>query len=302
VGHYLAYVAFRLLVCVVQTLSLETCQVLCRHMAWLLARIVRLRADVVEDNLRLALPRLDAAARRNLAVQMWEHLLLMVVEVAHARRVLHDANWRRFVRLKDAAGPLRLLLSGRPLILVSAHFGNFELGGYVLGLLGIPTWSVARPLENPAIDAYVHRVRAATGQRLIPKKGGYEQIRAVLASGGVLAFLADQYAGTKGCWVEFFGRPASTHKAIALLAMEYRAPVVVATARRVGRPLRYEFALEAMSDPRNGGPEWHSVQALTQWFTSQLERSIRRAPEQYWWLHRRWKDNRPLHRQRRRAA
>ncbi len=301
-GQHVTYFAFRLAVCLVQSLSLDTCQAACRVLAYVLARVVKLRADVVEENLRLALPQLDAAARRRLAVQMWEHLLLLVVEVAHARRRINEGNWRRFVVVKGAAQPLRWLLSGRPLILVSAHYGNFELGGYVLGLLGVPTWSVARPLENPGIDAYVNRVRAATGQRLIPKKGGYDQIRAVLQGGGVMAFLADQYAGTKGCWVEFFGRPASAHKAIALLAMEHQAPVVVATARRTGRPLQYEFALEALSDPLQNGPEWQSVQALTQWYTSHLEQAIRRAPEQYWWLHRRWKDNRPLYRRRRRAA
>lgn len=298
----LAYLAFRLMVCLVQSVSLEACQAACRMLAWVLARVIRLRAAVVDENLRLALPQLDAQARRVMSVRMWEHLLLLVVEVAHARRVIHEANWRRYVRLRGAAEPLRLILSGRPLILVSAHFGNFELGGYVLGLLGVPTWSVARPLENPYIDAYVNGVRAATGQRLVPKKGGYEQIRAVLQAGGVMAFLADQYAGTKGCWVEFFGRPASAHKAIALLAMEHHVPIVVATAQRKGRPLEYDFAIEAMTDPLRGGAEWQSVHALTQWYTSQLEQAIRRAPEQYWWLHRRWKDNRPLYRNRRRAA
>ncbi|MCL6502840.1 MAG: lysophospholipid acyltransferase family protein [Pirellulales bacterium] len=302
IGRYLAYLAFRLLVCFVQALRLETCCAGCRALAWVLARVIKLRAGVVDENLRLAFPHLSDAARQRLALEMWEHLLLLVVEVAHARRLIHQANWRRYVVLRGAAQPLRLLLSGRPLILVSAHYGNFELGGYVLGLLGIPTWSVARPLDNPQIDAYVRRVRGATGQRLIPKKGGYDQIRAVLQEGGVIAFLADQYAGSKGCWVDFFGRPASAHKAIALLAMEHQAPVAVVTTRRLGSPLRYEFALEALNDPLQGGPEWQSVRALTQWYTSVLEQAIRRAPEQYWWIHRRWKDRRPLHRRRRQAA
>ena len=85
----------------------------------------------------------------------------------------------------------------------------------MLGILGFPTYTVARTLDNPYLDRFVNRFRAATGQHIIPKNGGYDQIVDVLARGGTMTFLADQYAGPKGCWVEFFGRPASAHKAIA---------------------------------------------------------------------------------------
>ena len=105
--------------------------------------------------------------------------------------------------------------------------------------------------------------------------------------------LADQAAGDKGCWVPFFGREASAHKAIALFSLHHDAPVVVGGCRRIGGPLEYELSMEAVADPRAGSPEVAGVRELTTWYTAQLERIVRRAPEQYWWLHRRWKDNRP---------
>ena len=107
-----------------------------------------------------------------------------------------------------------------------------------------------------------------------------------------MAFLADQYAGEKGCWVEFFGRPASAYKAIALLALEHDAPVAVCYARRLGQPMQFEMVTEAMADPRDARDDVGTVRDLTQWYTSQLEQAIRTAPEQYWWVHRRWKDTR----------
>jgi KDO2-lipid IV(A) lauroyltransferase len=113
-----------------------------------------------------------------------------------------------------------------------------------------------------------------------------------------LTFLADQYAGIKGCWVDFFGRPASVHKSIALLALENNARLSVCASRRLGRPMRFELYDYAEIDPRAVG----TVRELTQWYTSRLEELIRQSPEQYWWLHRRWKDPRPARRAEKAAA
>ena len=201
---------------------------------------------MVDENLRHAFPELSAADRWRLARRMWEHLFLLVLEVAHAPRKIHDTNWRKFVVLRDVVPLMRQFSSGRPAMVVTGHFGNFELGGFALGILGFPTYSVARPLDNVYIDRFLARFRGATGQHIIPKNGGYEQILAVLARGGTMAFLADQYAGEKGCWVEFFGRPASAYKGIALMALEHDAPMAVCSCRRLGRPLRFEMVDHAM--------------------------------------------------------
>lgn len=290
---YAVYLVVRLLICIVQAVSLETGHRLTQGLAWLLADVLQLRGRVLEDNLTHAFPAMGPAERRRLVRQMWEHLLLMVIEIAHAPRKIHETNWRRYVRLHGEGPLLRLLLEDRPTLVTTAHFGNFEVAGYVLGLLGFKSHTVARTLDNPYLDRFVNRFRGATGQYIIPKNGGYDQILWVLSHGGTMTFLADQYAGPKGCWVEFFGRPASAHKAIGLLAMEHQAPVVVSYARRRERPMHFELSTYAVADPARGGPEFASVRALTQWYTSRLEEIIRRQPQQYWWLHRRWKDTRP---------
>lgn len=109
----------------------------------------------------------------------------------------------------STASPLvRLLLSNRPAIVVTGHFGNFELGGYALGVLGFPTYTVGGRSTTPISINFFMQFRGRTGQHIYPKNGGYDRILEVLAQGGTMAFLADQYAGEKGCWVNFFGRPA----------------------------------------------------------------------------------------------
>jgi len=291
---YLVYMLVRLFICVVQAIRMETGQVLADWLAWLACDVLRLRGKVVDENLEHAFPELDRAERRSLARRMWRHLVLLVLEVAHVPRKIHETNWRQHVRLRNVAPLMRAFLDDRPVVLVTGHFGNFEVGGYLLGLLGFPTHSVARTLDNKYLNDFLERFRGATGQHLIPKNGGYDQIVSVLSGGGAMTFLADQYAGAKGCWVEFFGRPASAHKAIALLALEHNAVVSVCASLRRDRPMRFELNNHAMLDPRDAADSLHTIPDMTQWYTSQLEELIRGAPDQYWWLHRRWKDTRRL--------
>jgi KDO2-lipid IV(A) lauroyltransferase len=191
----------------------------------------------------------------------------------------------------------RILLERRPVLIVSGHFGNFELGGVFLGLLGFPTYGIARTLDNPFLAKWVTDRRNAGLQAAIPKKGGYEQILAALDARGTIAFLADQYAGSKGCWVNFFGRPASAHKAISLFSLDSGARMVICSCRRVGgQAMRFEMSMDAVYDPRSG--EYAGdLKGLTQWYTTELERVVRDAPEQYWWVHRRWKDTRKKRRE-----
>lgn len=292
VVDYLAYLVVRGLICIVQAMTLEMGHRIVKHLAWLLADVVKLRGQIVDENLRYAFPELSDAGRRRLCRRMWEHLFVMVLEIAHAPRKIHDHNWRQCVELNDVEPLMRTIFSGRPVVLVTAHFGNFELGGYLLGLLGFPTFTVARNLDNPYLDQWVEKFRGATGQSIIPKRGGFDQILEAISRGGTMTLLADQHAGAKGCWVDFFNRPASAHKAIALLSLEHDAPIAICSVRRLDRPLHFEMKLWAMLDPRDVAARISSIKELTQWYTSKLEEMIREAPEQYWWVHRRWKDTR----------
>ena len=297
---YLTYVGARLVVGMAQAMTVEQSYAFADALALLLYKVDKRHRAVGMENLRLAFGDTYTEAERDRIVRgVYGHFCRMLMEMLHIPRKMHLETWRERITLIDAAPVLGRLLRGGPIIMLTGHFGNWEMAGYLFGVFGFPPNSVARALDNPYLDRLLKSFRERTGQKMIPKSGGYDQILEVLNSGGVLSFLADQDAGERGMFVEFFGRPASTHKSIALLALEHKAPVFVGYARRVGRGFRYEIGCEAIIEPEEWTGTVDDAKLLTQRYTSALERIIRRDPEQYLWLHRRWK-HQPRPRARRR--
>jgi len=287
---YLAYIAVRLIVGVAQALTIEQSYAFADLLARLLYKVDRRHRDVGLENLRLAFgDRYTEAERDGIVRGVYRHFCRMLMEMLHIPRKLHPETWRGRITLAGHEAVVDRLLKGGPVIMLSGHFGNWEMAGYLFGVFGFPPNSVARTLDNPHLDRFLRSFRERTGQKMIPKSGGYDQILGVLNSGGVLSFLADQDAGERGMFVDFFGRPASTHKSIALLAIEHRAPVVVGYARRIGPGFRYEVGCEEVIFPEEWAGTADDARLLTQRYTAALERLIRRDPEQYLWLHRRWK-------------
>lgn len=301
VADYAAYVALRVVIAVVQALPLSACERGAEVLAWLMHDVFRMRRAVVQDNLRIAFPDDTDAQREVIAKRMWRHLFLMVAEIAHAPRKIHRATWRNWITLEGEALMLNALLTDGPKVVISAHYGNFELGGYLLGLFGLPTHTIARTLDNPYVDRFVNEFRGRTGQYILAKNGSADEVDRVLSAGGILTLLGDQHAGPKGCWVDFFGKPASTHKAVSLFTLSYEAPtVVVGVQRRGDSAMAYRISGIDTIDPRAEGFALGTTTLLTEWFTRRLEQVIRREPAQYWWVHRRWKGE--PHKRRKQAA
>jgi KDO2-lipid IV(A) lauroyltransferase len=295
--HLAEYVAVRVLLSLIQAVSIETAAAVCRGLAWLAADALGIRARVVEENLRIAFPGTSETERRELARRMWRHLLLMVCEVAQIQRRIHETNWRKYVEVRNKRAWIRAVCRRGPKVCVTGHFGNFEALGHVSSFFGFRTYTVARTLDNPYLDRLVSRFRESLGQRLLPKSDSAGQADEVLQTGGILALLGDQNAGRKGCVVEFLGRDASCHKALALFALLNRAPILVVTCTRTRRPLEFTMSLDELLDPATNPREFESVEAVTQWYNDVLARRIRQQPDQYWWLHDRWK-NTPVRRKR----
>ena len=288
---FLVYLAIRFVVAFAQMLSIEQSYALARFLGWILYQADARHRKVGIDNLAQAFGDEYSEAQRDQIVRgVYRHFCMMLMEILHAPRKLHLENWRDRIELAGLAPIMDHMISGnRPLIVITGHYGNWELAGFLFGMFGFPTVAVARTLDNPYLERYLRAFRERTGQSLIPKTGGFDQMVEVLQSNRALTFLADQDAGQRGLFVDFFGHPASTHKAIALLAIEHKAPIAVGVARRIGPGFRYELRCEAIIDPSEltGGAD--DVRILTQRFTSALERLIRQDPTQYLWLHRRWK-------------
>jgi KDO2-lipid IV(A) lauroyltransferase len=293
VRHRAEYTVVRLAIAVLQALPPVRCEQFAAAMAVVCHRWLGLRHKVIAENLATAFPTASDAQRQRLTRDTWRHLFLMLAEIAHAPRKLHRVNWREWIDAPHDKPTLEILMQGRPIVLMSGHHGNFELGGFIIGLFGFPTHTVARTLDNPLLDRFVNDFRSRTGQHMLPKTGSRDAVEKLLAGGGTLALLGDQAAGDRACWVNFFGRPASTHKAVALFSLSYNAPMLVTATRRVGGMLRYEVSIVGQIDPAADDFKLQTIPEVTEWYTQQLETMICRAPEQYWWVHRRWKGTPP---------
>ena len=289
-ADYAVYLVIRLLVCVIQSLSLSATRKLAAGLAWLAYRVDRRHREVALDNLRKAYPGQFSEAELHRKVRaVYEHFCRVLVEIIHLPRRLHNENWRDHIELVGGRAMVECLLSDRPTLIVTGHFGNWEMAGFALGLLGFRTYAIARTLDNPYLHTFLLKFREKTGQTILDKENDFPRIEAVLREGGVIATLADQDAGQRGQFVDFFGRPASTHKAVALLALEHNAVLAVAGVPRVSEPLGYQIITEEVIRPEEYAGKPNAVRSITEHFTAALERLIRGFPEQYFWLHRRWK-------------
>ncbi|MBL6713437.1 MAG: lysophospholipid acyltransferase family protein [Pirellulales bacterium] len=296
------YIAVRVVICVIQAIPRPTSERLARSLSVILANRLRIRRKVVRTNLHNAFPDWTVDQIRETARGMWEHLLLMVIEIAHANRVLRMTTWRRHLQIVGMEQVVRTMWSDRPKVVLSGHYGNFELAAYLFGVFGFRTFSVARELDNPLLDRFVTEFRESRGQKILPKKGSAPDVSLVLEEKGALGLLGDQAAGPRSSWVNFFGRPVSVHKAIAVFALTSEAPVMVFTATRRGGLFSFDVRLEGLVDPADDTPETADNHALSQWYTSLLEGAIRRVPAQYWWVHNRWRGAPPKVTKRHQAA
>lgn len=226
---------------------------------------------------------------REIAERSLESLVMFVFEVISMPRLITMSTWPRRIRLVNTKEFIGLLLGGKGAILVTGHFGSFELIGHMLAALGFPTAAVMRPLDNVYLNRFLVRTRRLRGLTLLDKKGAASKVEEILRSGMLVGFIGDQDAGRKGLFVDFFGRPASTYKSIGLLAMQTRRPIVVGYARRRGHDARYEFGVQRIIHPRDWEHQDDPLRWITESFTSSIESFVRSWPDQYLWVHRRWK-------------
>jgi len=267
---------------------------LARGLAWLLYHIDRRHRLVALDNLRLAFPNHYSEAELDALVRaVYRHFCGLLMDIIHLPHIYSVTSRRKYFELDDGR-LIDQLISGRPVFMLTAHFGNWELGGFSLGELGFSSYAIARPIDNPFLDDFLRRFRERKGQKILAKHGDFDKMKDILANAGLIATLADQDAGERGLFVDFFGRPASTHKAVALLAMNYQVPIVVLGIRKIGEPIQYRLRVEDVILPEEYDGQPVAAKAITQRFTNAVERLVRSAPEQYFWLHRRWKHQPPV--------
>ncbi len=179
--------------------------------------------------------------------------------------------------------------AGVPVVLVLSHLGTWELFAQLMPKLvdPVPASSVYQKLGNRFIDAHVHRTRSRTGLRLFDRKEGFQPVIELLRTAAGVGILSDQHAGDHGLWTPFFGRLASTSPLPALLAKRSRAALIAAAVYTVA-PARWRMVFTERFDTPGA-----AVETLTAKTNAIIEQQIRHAPEDWFWVHNRWKTPRP---------
>jgi Kdo2-lipid IVA lauroyltransferase/acyltransferase len=286
---WLLYVAVRVLVVFLYLFDVETNLRFACFLGRLLWRHYHRGRQRALDNLRASYPDKSEEWIEQTGRRSFEQLVMLTIDILFTPRLVKRYNLWDYADLKNVMPILERMRERKGMLLVTGHYGNFEIVGYLLGLFGFEIYSIARPLDNKYLNRFLYEVRERRGQRIIDKKGAAQVMPELVKKGGTLGFIADQDAGKKGVFVDFFGRKASTYKSIGLMAITYNLPIVVGYSRRVGNRFFFEIGATRVIEPH----EWANQEDPLTWITAEyakaIETFVREDPTQYWWLHRRWK-------------
>jgi KDO2-lipid IV(A) lauroyltransferase len=247
-----------------------------------------------QANIARSFPEWDPPRVAEVAERSMQYMFqLFLVDALIAARLVTRSSWPHRLHLSGIGPLVERLIQGRPIILLTGHCGNWELLGHALAVLGYPITALARPLDNRFINRWIMSIREAQGTRIITKWGAMPEVRRILTCNGRIGFIADQNAGEEGLFVPFFGRLASNYKSIGLLAMVHEVAIAAGAAHRI-RGMEYALRLFDFIEPADWKDRPDPLFYITARYNRAMEQMIRAAPEQYLWVHRRWK-SRPRH-------
>lgn len=264
--------------------------------------LVGFRKKIVDSNLELALGNeLGAAQREQLGRRVYAHIGTLFLEIAR-NFGLSQKQTRAEVRISDSTlEKISAVMSqGKGAVFITGHIANWELFAMGVAAYGVPVSLVVKKMNNAVSQALIERQRKRTGLEIIYSGGAIEKMKAHLARGRAIGFMVDQNTtGTRGIRVNFFNVPAASIRGLAALARDTGTPIVpVCSFRlpcgnhemRIYDPLPYLTAPELPegTPERIAREEWLN----TQQYQAAIEAMVRQQPEQWMWIHRRWKTSR----------
>lgn len=253
--------------------------------------VLRIRRRVTIENLAAAFPDWPQAQVERTARACYRHFGITFLELARFPS-MRDDDLRNLVAMVGGEHFVDARRAGHGLVLCTGHFGNWEILGARAALDGMPIWVAAKTQRNPAIDTFVTRARELRGLHVLKVEEGFRRMLRPLRDGEFMTFLFDQDAGRRGIFVDFFGRPASTPVGVVRFARMSGCPIVAGYATRQPDG-RYRAEIEPPFRVRNDLPPEEAEREALERLVAQLEARVRRHPEQWFWMHRRWKTRPP---------
>lgn len=239
------------------------------------------------ENLRLSFPeKIDSGKLRRLARRSFGQLGFNLVELLRIPRFIRP-GWQRNFRVRGEEHLEAAFGRGKGIIFVLSHFGNWEYLGFMPRLLSFPGAAVGQKIKNPAVDGMIKDLRELIGLELFSKQEVVSVVTGYLRKNGAVAILADQRARKMSVEVPFFGRPAPTTAAPAVLVLKTGAALIPVFIYFEADGC-YQVVFEREVPVPRGLPLKETVRELTRRFTAVFEQKIRERPELWFWVHRRW--------------
>jgi KDO2-lipid IV(A) lauroyltransferase len=243
---------------------------------------------IANRNLAVAFPRRTPRERRAIARRVFAHFGRLLVEILKFGTLSSEAMLAR-VEFEGEERARLAYAQGKGVLFVTGHFGFWELHAMVHPLRMQPIGVLARALDNQRLNGVLEGIRQRTGNTVIYRQGTIRRVMRMLQAGQGVAVLIDQHIqGHDAVLVDFFQRPAATTSTVAALALRTGAPVVPVFALPIGRG-RYRMIYEHPVEPPAPDSD-DAVRDFTQRCTDVLEMYVRRSPDLWLWMHRRWRD------------
>jgi len=283
--EYIAFVSFSYLL---RILGLEVSRRVAPLLAFIFFYLIPIRKKVVLENLQIAFPKNDKAANKKLAFGTYSSFAITLVEILY----LPFLDKNKLIETVNCINPALIIErfnEGKGLILLSSHFGNWEYGAISTSVqTHLPFSVVVKPLRNPLVYEWMNKGRTKFGNEVVPLGISIRKTYQTLKEKKVVAMVADQRGPKEGVKVDFFGRKVSIYTGPAALALKTGAPIIC------GIPIRtenYKYKLLFVEIPVDNLPdnEEDKILEISQRYTSYLEQVIREHPEQWLWMHKRWK-------------
>ncbi|MHB8653016.1 MAG: lysophospholipid acyltransferase family protein [Terriglobia bacterium] len=264
------------------------CSLLAALCYWLWPRLRR----VGLFNLRMVFPEWSGREQRRVLFGLFQNFGRMLADFAHFPQ-LNRENIERLIIYDGFENYARAQAQGKGVLFLTAHFGNWELSSFAHGVYGHPCNFVVRELDNPLIGALIQRYRSRSGGRPIQKARFGSQVLRAFKKGEAVGILMDQnMMPGEGAFVDFFGRPACTTTAPARLARMTGASIVLGLVIWDSKLKKYRLRFDPVEWIKRDNVE-EEILANTANFTRLIEDYVRRYPDHWLWVHRRWKTRPP---------
>jgi len=263
---------------VIAKFSLRNQVVISQHIASILYYYIPKRRKVAIKNLRTAFPEYSDIWIQNMLKKCYKFFIYNFIQFLAFPKSTDSIK----IQINGQVALDNALEKGKGVILISAHFGAWEILGHWLGVNNYPLRGVAQRQTNKGANKFFEEKRQLSGIKHIYRKVGMDVLYNILKENKILGLVSDQDAKNKGIFVNFFNTPASTHKGAAIFHLNTNAPMIFGLCIQIGFQ-KYKIELIPIIPVNN------TIEDITKQYTLTLEKIIRKYPEQNFWFHNRWK-------------